>query len=307
MDTYIQEWLGGRRNLADNTISVYQVQLNNHIIPYFKDKVVNKIKPIDIKRFLDHLHEKELSSGTIKKAYNIINKFFNDQVNLKMLRENPCNGIEKPKEENEEVQVFDEKELKQFLEFADKYTRYSFAFRLAAHTGLRRGELLALQWNDIDLDRKTIYARKKLVRAKMGTPDYMQSGTKTSAGRIISFSEQMKQDIINYKEIQQHEKETNEYEDNNLVFATQNGKFVSVDNFSRIFRHTLKASGINKELSFHAIRHTHATLMLMAGVQMKVVSERLGHSSIKTTMDKYSHLLPSMDSEAAEKFERLFD
>jgi len=307
MDEYIQEWLEGRRNIADNTRSTYQVHLNNHIKPYFAGKTVNSIRPIDVKRFLDTMYDKGLSSGTVKKAYNIINVFFNDQVKLKMLRDNPCDGIEKPKEENEEIEVFDEKELKQFLEFADTHTRYAFAFRLAAHTGLRRGELLALQWKNIDLDRKVIIVKHKLVRAKMGTPEYLQDGTKTNKGRIVSFSEQMRLDIIKWKETQQFEKESNIYEDNDLVIATQNGKFVSVDNFSGTFRKTLKASKIEKELSFHALRHTHATLMLKAGVQMKIVSDRLGHSSIKTTMDKYAHLLPSMDSDAVEKFERLFD
>lgn len=79
---YIQEWMNNRRNLADNTKDVYQVQLNNHKKPYFQNKTVNQIKPIYVKRFIDSLHEKNLSSGTIKKAYNIINKFFNDQVKL---------------------------------------------------------------------------------------------------------------------------------------------------------------------------------------------------------------------------------
>ncbi|EIJ81813.1 integrase family protein [Bacillus methanolicus PB1] len=307
MQDYIQEWLDGRRNIGDNTRSTYQIHLTNHIKPFFKNKTVNQVNPIDVKRFLDSLHEKELSTATVKKSYNILNRFFNDLVKMKMLRENPCDGIEKPKEQNKKVEVFDEKELKEFLKFSEGYTRYSFAFKLAAHTGLRRGELLALQWRDIDLDNKTIYVRKRLVRAAIGTDRYMQDGTKTSIGRFVSFSEQMKKEFIKYKQLQDYEKESNEYEDNDLVIATQNGKFVSVDNLSRIFRNTLKASPVNKQLSFHALRHTHATLMLKAGVQMKVVSERLGHSSIKITMDTYSHLLPSMEQDAVERFERLFE
>lgn len=305
---YIQEWHDGRKNINDNTRYVYQIQLNQHIKPFFNNMTVNQVKPLDIKRFLDHLHTKELSSSTIKKSYNIINRFYNDLVKMKMAKENPCDGIiEKPKERNNKIEVFDEKELKEFLIFAEGYTRYAFAFRLAAYTGLRRGELLALQWEDIDLDNRTIHVRKRLIRAASGTDRYMQDGTKTSAGRFVSFSEKMKKDIIKYKEMQEFEKATNEYEDNDLVIATKNGKFVSVDNFSRIFRNTLKASPVDKKLKLHALRHTHATLMLMAGVHMKVVSDRLGHSSIKITMDIYSHLLPSMEHEAVEKFDRLFD
>lgn len=307
MAEHIQVWLNGRRNLSDNTRSVYQMQLDTHIKPFFNKKAVNQIKATDVQLFLNSLYDKNLSSATVKKAYNIVNKYYNDLLKRQEIKYNPCNGVEKPKETNKKIEVLDEKELKEFLEFAEGYTRYAFAFRLAAHTGLRRGELLALQWRDIDLDRKTINVRKRLVRAAMGTDRYMQEGTKTSIGRFVAFSEQMKQDIIKHKEMQKIEQETNKYEDNDLVIATQNGKFLSVDNFSRIFRHTLKSSPVNKTLSFHAIRHTHATLMLKAGVQMKVVSERLGHSSIKITMDTYAHLLPSMETEAIEKFERLFE
>lgn len=307
MAEHIQQWLIGRRNLSDNTRSVYQTQLENHIKPFFKDMAVNQIKATDIQMFLNSMYEKELSSATVKKAYNIVNKFYNDLLKSQQIRYNPCNGIEKPKETNKKIEILDEKELKAFLAFAEGYTRYAFAFKLAAHTGMRRGELLALQWEDIDTDRNTINVRKKLVRAAMGTDRYLQEGTKTSLGRFVSISEQMKKDIMKHKEMQEFEKKRNDYEDNDLVFATQNGKFVSVDNFSRIFRHTLKSSPVNKIVTFHALRHTHATLMLKAGVQMKVVSDRLGHSSIKITMDTYAHLLPSMETEAVEKFERLFD
>lgn len=307
MAEHIQVWIDGRRNLSDNTRSVYQIQLDNHIKPFFNNKAVNQIKATDVQMFLNSLYDKDLSSATVKKAYNIVNKFYNDLLKRQEIKYNPCNGVEKPKETNKKIEIFDEKELKEFLAFADGYTRYAFAFRLAAHTGLRRGELLALQWSDFDLDRKTIHVRKRLIRAAMGTDRYMQEGTKTSIGRFVSFSEQMKEDIIKHKEMQEYEKATNEYKDNDLVIATHNGKFVSVDNFSRIFRNTLKSSTIDKKLSFHAIRHTHATLMLKAGVQMKVVSDRLGHSSIKITMDTYAHLLPSMETEAIEKFERLFE
>ncbi|MBT2217860.1 site-specific integrase [Virgibacillus dakarensis] len=305
--SYIQEWHDGRRNIGDNTRGVYQRLLDNYIKPFFEEKTVNQIKPLDIKRFIDFLFEKELSSSTVKKNYNVINKFFGDLVKMRMLQYNPCNGIEKPKEVNKKVEIFDQNELKEFLEFAEGYTRYAFAFKLAAYTGLRRGELLALKWDCVDLDNKVINVRRRLIRENIGTDRYLQDGTKTSSGRFVPISDKIKEDMVTYKQIQLHEKENNEYVDNNLVIATQNGRFVSVDNLSRIFRNTLKQSPIEKKLSFHALRHTHATLMLLAGVPMKVVSERLGHTSIKVTMDTYSHLLPSMEHDAVEKFERLFD
>src|SRR5699024_11016907 len=152
-----------------------------------------------------------------------------------------------------------------------------------------------------------IRVRKRVVKAAKGTDRYIQEGTKANDGRNIAIPNSLIPDIIKHKEIQQLEQEENEYEDNNLVIATQNGKIVCPDNFTRIFRNTLKRSGIDKELTLHSLRHTHATLLLMKDVHMKIVSERLGHGSIKITMDTYSHLLPNMDVEAMEKFDELFD
>lgn len=171
---------------------------------------------------------------------------------------------------------------------------------------MRRGELLALKWDRVDLDNKTITVNKRVVKAALGTDRYLQNGTKNTKERRIAISDDLIQDIIKHQEIQQIEKETNKYDDKNLVIATQNGNVVSPDNLTRIFRNTLKASGINKKLSLHALRHTHATLMLAREAQMKVVSERLGHSSINITMDIYAHLLPNMDHEAVGKFGEIF-
>lgn len=305
-NTYVTEWLHGRRDLGENTKSNYDIMLRNHIIPFFNDYKINTVQPIDMRNFIDGLFDKGLSSSGVMKNYNIINKMFNELVKMNMLRTNPCNHIEKPSETSGKIQVFDRDELIEFLEFAEGYTRYAFGFKLAAATGMRRGELLALKWDRVDLDGMTIQINRKVVRAAKGTDRYIQDGTKTGDGRRIAIPPSLKEDLIRHKKLQQIEKEENEYEDNNLVIATQNGKVVDPDNFTRIFRNTLKASGIEKELSLHSLRHTHATLLLLQGVHMKIVSERLGHSSIKMTMDTYSHLLPNMDFEAMERFEELF-
>lgn len=172
---------------------------------------------------------------------------------------------------------------------------------------MRRGELLALTWGKVDFDNNTILINKKVVLAAKGTNRYLQDGTKTNDGRRIAIPLSLKEDLLKHKEIQNTEKQTNEYEDNNLVIATQNGKVVSPNNFTRIFRNTLRASGIKKELTLYSLRHTHATLLLLQGVHMKIVAERLGHSSIKMTMDTYSHLLPNMDHDAMLQFDKLFN
>lgn len=304
--THIQEWHDGRRNIASSTRSVYQYNLNHHIKPFFMEKRINSIQPIDIKRFIDNLHAKKLSEATIKKNYNILNKFFNDLINLKLLSDNPCSGIEKPREVNKKIEVFTKEELLQFLKFAETHTRYAFAFKLAAYTGMRRGELLALKWSDIDFENKTIRINKRIVKGDSEVKEQVVEGTKSNEGRTIKFSDELLQELIKHQQVQQYDKGINPmYQDLNLIICTINGTHVSVDNFSRQFRQTLKSSQINKSLGVHALRHTNATMLLLTGTPMKVVSDRLGHAGIQITMDTYAHLLPSMDSDAAEKLEYL--
>ncbi|WP_214738121.1 tyrosine-type recombinase/integrase [Exiguobacterium sp. s162] len=304
--TRIQEWHDSRRNIQASTRSVYQYNLNNHIKKFFKDKRINSIQPIDVKRFIDSLHDEGLSESTIKKNYNILNKFFNDMLKLKLLNDNPCFGIEKPREINKKIEVFTKEELLQFLNYAETQTRYAFAFKLAAYTGMRRGELLALEWSDIDFEKKTIRINKRIVKGDSETKERVVEGTKSSSGRTLKFSEELALELIKHKQIQQLEKESNHlYQDSNLVICTVSGTHVSVDNLSRQFRKTLNSSPIDKKLGFHSLRHTNATMLLLTNTPMKVVSDRLGHAGIQITMDTYAHLLPSMDSDAAERLELL--
>lgn len=305
----IQAWHDGRRKIADNTRAVYQTNLDNHIKKFFGNRSVNSIKPTDVQDFLNVLYADNLKGSTVRKMYNILNKYFNDMVRSRQLSYNPCSGIiEKPSESNKKATVFDRKELMEFLKFAETHTRYAFAFWLAANTGMRRGEILALRWSDVDFENDTIRIHRRVIKAKSGTKDYVQEGTKTSDGRRILISEKMKEHMLRHKEVQQLERTMSKnYEDNDLLICTQDGKYVLTDNLSKAFSRTLKASGIKRTLSLHSLRHTHATLMLEAGVPMKAVSERLGHSNFNITMNVYAHLLPSMEMDAMQKFERLFE
>src|SRR5690625_2560167 len=155
-NTYIKAWLDRRRDLGENTMAIYQVMLRNHILPFFKGYKVNTVKSADMNNFMEHLYEKNLSGSGVRKNYNLINKMFNELKSLEMLQFNPCDPIVKPKETSAKIEVFDQDELQEFLRFAEGYTRYAFGFRLAAYTGMRRGELLALNWNNVDLKRKII-------------------------------------------------------------------------------------------------------------------------------------------------------
>jgi integrase len=301
---YFKEWLSRRHNLSQNTKKLYKTFLNNHL-NFFENVQLNDVTPLMVQRFIDSLHQR-YSSGYVKRIYSILRKGLNDAVNLELIRRNVADQIEKPREQREKpIEVFTVEELKEFIKIAEKTTRYAIAFKILAHTGMRRGELLALTWDDIDFERKTIRINKTLLKHQRT----IQHSTKTKQStRVIAISNYLVEELKKHKQIQEIEKAENEnYEDNNLVICTVNGTSVYVDNLTRAFRNTYKKMKLEKDITLHSLRHTHATLLLQQNVHMKVVSERLGHASIKMTMDTYSHLLPSIQETAAEKFEQLFE
>lgn len=306
-NTHIQSWLDRRTNIGDNTVSTYQQYITNYFIPFFKKKKLKSIKPIEVQRFLDELRNRGLSLSVQEKAYNIINKVFRDSVKLKLIGENPVSGVEKPKvRKRNKVEIFNVDDLTTFLEFSRMYTRYFFAFYLAVHTGLRRGEILALKWGNVDWQNKRLLINSSVVKAARNTDRYIKEGTKNNENRTIAISDMLIKELRLHKNKQDEEKSARGYQNNNLVICTNIGTHVYPDALTRAFRKTLKASGLKNDIHMHDLRHTHASLLLTAGIGMKVVSERLGHSSIKITMDTYSHLLPNSEQEAADKFADLF-
>ncbi len=190
-------------------------------------------------------------------------------------------------------------ELGRFLDFVVDDRLYG-AWVLAATTGLRRGEVLGLRWSDVDLDSGRLAVRQTLVsvayETKFSTP-------KTKRGR-----RSVSLDATTVMALRSHRKRQLEermewgpaYQDSGLVVTRENGVLVHPDRFTQMFDKHVKNSGLPR-IRLHDLRHTHATLALAAGVHPKVLSERLGHATVAFTLDVYSHAVPALQEEAAER------
>jgi len=168
---------------------------------------------------------------------------------------------------------------------------------------MRRGEILGLRWKDVDFDKGILYVRQTL--SKDGKK--FLSGAKTdSSVRSIKLSNETIAVLKKHKARVAKEKLKcgPDYVDYDLVICTSKGTPVNPENLKRTFERLIKAAGVPK-IRFHDLRHTHATMLLAQGVHAKVISERLGHSNIKTTLDIYSHVLPNMQEEAANQIDAL--
>ncbi|MFJ8257194.1 site-specific integrase [Peribacillus asahii] len=193
-------------------------------------------------------------------------------------------------------------EIKQFLKVAINHRFYP-AFHLAITTGMRRGEILGLRWKDVNLEKGILYVRQTLSR----DGKYFLNGAKTEAGvRSIQLANASIVMLKKQKRIVAKEKLScgPEYNDYDLVVCTSKGTPVIPSNLKRTYQRLIKEADVPL-IRFHDLRHTHATMLLAQGIHAKVISERLGHSNIKTTLDIYSHVLPNMQEEAANQIDAL--
>ncbi|TXK84301.1 site-specific integrase [Paenibacillus sp. N3.4] len=175
---------------------------------------------------------------------------------------------------------------------------------MAIHCGMRMGEIRALRFSDIDLKRGIIS-----VRHIMDSERNLQIGTKTNAGnRSISLSPLLINELIKRVKIIAKEREAagDNYQDLGFLVCTKIGKPYLKKNCRDIWIRLLEKTGL-RQILFHDLRHTCASLLLTLGIHPKVVQERLGHSSVQITLDTYSHLAPNMQQEAANALQNLLE
>ncbi|MGY4689611.1 site-specific integrase [Salibacterium sp. K-3] len=203
--------------------------------------------------------------------------------------------------EDKEMGYWEKEEASYFLEVAKEDKNYIF-FLLALSTGMRPGEILGLKWRDIDPDNQQLSVLRSLTRQG----ELKQPKTKSSR-RMISLGEDTLSTLKSHRTRQKEEKMKagKAYDDQNFVIATKTGNPVLYRNILRTWYRLTKPLFDKGELTpirLYDMRHTHASLLLRENVHPKIVSERLGHASIKITLDTYSHVIPSLQKEAADKF-----
>ncbi|MCM3130076.1 site-specific integrase [Paenibacillus sp. MER 78] len=276
-------------SIRPGTYKTYRWLVNYHIIPQLgQHKMIS------------------LSPQTINHVHKVIHDALETAVKWELLTKNVARVVKPPKIPKAQTNVWTEEELIRFLEFT-KDSRYHIIFLLAATTGMRRGEVLGLKWEDIDLVAGKLSVRRSYTRGVVG---HIFQEPKTAAGiRTIVLPKQtvdalQKQRLVLEEDRKKAEKNETEYNDYGLVVQTRNGFPVSPYFVEARWLDLLRKSGLPK-IRLHDLRHTHASLLLKAGIHPKAVSERLGHSSIMIMLDRYSHLFPTLQQEAAEKLDQL--
>ncbi|MGT8956992.1 tyrosine-type recombinase/integrase [Bacillus cereus] len=300
---YLQDWFNTKKHsVGSQTAKVLKGYLNSRIIPSLGNIKLAKLTSLHMQNYVNSLRDEVLKQGTIEKIIKIIRNALEHAIDLELISKNVAVKTKLPKGDKEELTVWNEHEVRSFLK-ATKDSRYSMVFHMALVTGMRQGELLGLRWKDVDLENGHLTISQTL--SHDGKTFLLGGKTKSSLRKILlpasTIAKLKKHRAVVLKEkLSQGE----EYQDNDLVMCTPFGTPINPANVRRSLNALIQKAAVPK-IRFHDLRHTHATLLLAKGVNVKVISERLGHSNIKITLDTYSHVLPTMQEDAVNKIEEI--
>lgn len=298
------EWLEGesRRKVRPTTLEDYEAQVRLHVLPALGNARVQSLTTPILQRYYDGLLAAGKSRRLAQVALQRMRSALSYAVHMQYVPYNAATEVRVLAPERKEMKVWAPEQAGRFLDVA-RHHAYHPLWDLALNTGMRRGELLGLRWDDIDLERATLAIRRTVEPVRGGLT---VQRPKNGRERLIEL------DATGVAILREHRARQGErrdklgdtWEDPEIVLATNVGTYVTPTNVTRAFIDLVARAGVER-IRVHDLRHTAATLMLLAGTPIKVVSERLGHASIQITLDYYAHLLPAMQRESAEKVRRL--
>ena len=314
---YFSDWLGslGMSQLEAATVSWYRSAATRHIVPALGSVKLAKLSPVMIESFLAEKAENGRLDGTgglgpasVRRLQVTLRKALEAAVRKGMLARNPADLADSPRMPPRDVtvDVWTANELSRFIQ-ATRTDRLAAVWRLAAMSGLRRSELVGLQWPDIDLDRGWLSVRRSVVIVDGGPPRVKPPKTAKSR-RTVELDIRTVSALRGWRRAQLEERlrAGDAWTSGEWVVANELGAYLRPDWVGKRFVALSSAAGL-RSITIRQLRHSHATALLSAGESPKVVQERLGHSSISVTLDVYSAVLPNMQRDAVERLAAMFD
>lgn len=297
-------------NCKYRTKIYYKQIIDLHLKPYFKDIKLKHIDPSELQKFLNKKMLNGYAKNSVNNFFGVLSGVFKYAVYpCKYIRENPMQYVKVPKYDEKVSDKNDLKiiSLKQFNKIITRFpigSNFYIPLQIGFHTGMRGGEVTALTWENVDLDNKTITVRYTLISKGKGI--FELSSPKTmSSYRTIEIGDTLLSILKKHKLTQKENKLMygTHYKDSDFICTKENGEQITTDSLkylSRVVNYEL-----NIPFNFHSLRHTHATLLIENGANIKTVQNRLGHSKVSTTMDTYAHVTDKMKTEAVDILENI--
>ncbi len=272
-----------------STLDGYNSYLNYHIKPFFKHFKLSEITPAMISKFVKKKQADDYAPRTINDLLTLIKTIMNFAVENGYLAKNPIEKVKKLKLPNKEMKFLNTEEIEKVLKTAEKfYPKFYPLLLTAIMTGMRRGELLALQWKDIDFENKKITVNKSLYKGEIQNPKTKRSNRK------INMSDNLAKVLLELRK-----------NDNDIVFQSATGTYKDGKNMvAREFNPCLEKAGV-KKIRFHDLRHTFASFLIAQNMPLKYIQAQMGHESIQTTSDRYGHLMPEVEQVGRNAFDKI--
>jgi len=299
-------------NTTPRTYVSYRSIIDRHLKPGLGSIALSRLEPQQIQTYYADKLAKgrvdgkgSLSNRSVLYHHRILSKALDQAVKMGLVVRNVAKLITPPRVARATLNVLDADEASKLLDISSETVYYPL-FSTLLYTGLRRGEAIALRWKNVDLLGLELHVVESAYRIRK---EFIIKEPKTlHSKRAVSLSPSLAALLREYREDQEliRKQMGNLLTDEDFVFSWPDGRPLDPDVVTKAFHRIAGKAGLNN-IRLHDLRHTHATLMLKAGVHPKVVSERLGHANIGITLDTYSHVLPGLQEAAAEKFDRIFE
>lgn len=315
---FVDRWLKNyaEGNLAPKTLFRYKQILKTRVLPAIGHFQVEQIKPFHLMEFYANLQEDGiredgkpggLSPKTILQHHRIISSIFSSAIEWQVIGSSPASRVKPPKVQKKVAACYDEDQTEQLLEAAGQENlKHQILVFIALFTGLRRGEIMGLEWQDVDLD-KGILEIRQASQYLPGQGTFTKEPKNETSARLLSLPPFLVDMLKQYKKEQAKTrmKVADFWKGSDRLFTTWDGQPGHPEWPSQWFSKFIKKHEL-PPLNFHGLRHTSATMLINQGLPAKNISGRLGHANISTTMDIYGHYLKSADKEAADQLEQVY-
>jgi len=302
---YMEHWLKTvKSSVRPNTWVQYTQITHQHILPSLGKIKLNDLKPAQIQSLYNSKLNAGASPRTVRLIHSVLRRSLNIAMKQGLLSRNPAHSVTQPKLKPKEMQTLTDVQVRTLL-LAARKSRFEVLYYLAVTTGLREGEILGLKWSDLDWNNRHLQIQRQLHRVS-GEGLIFSEPKSSKSKRVIVLGKEILEKLREHFQRQQQERlfADQRWQENDLVFPSTIGTPMEPRNLLKDYKDLLNKAGL-PNIRFHDLRHTAATLMLQQGTNPKIVQERLGHSTITLTLDTYSHVLPAMQEEVAEKMDEI--
>ncbi len=307
---FLTDWLENthRQHVRIRTYERYSEAIHLHIIPALGHYQLQKLTAQQVQAFYTKKVDEGLAAATVIYYHSVLHNALDTAVKWELIPRNVCDLVSPPRKERFEIQPLTVEQVQKLLATVHRH-RWEALFTLALATGMRRGEILGLKWQDINFVTGTLQVRRILTRVPTKMPGrehvYVEAEPKTKKScRSVIIAPFALEALREHRsrQLEVRLKAGASWQEHDYVFCTSVGTHLSPNHVVEELKKLLKQAGL-PDIRFHDLRHSAATLLLSLGVHPKVVQELLGHTQISMTMDIYSHVLPGMQRDAMSKLD----